>query len=184
VKRTNAEILCVDLSLFTLHPSLFVMGDVSEFSFVVRAFLKTYRWRRIDPIPWATPRKPLAEANVAIVTTAGLVMPGQEPFDNQVKGGDSSFRVIPAEANVANLIDTHRSETFDHSGIREDPNLAFPLNRLHEMEHDGRIGRVNKRHISFMGSITEPGRLIRDSAPAAAELLVADRVDVALLVPV
>jgi D-proline reductase (dithiol) PrdB len=160
------------------------MGDVSEFSFVVRTFLKTYRWRRIDPIPWAPLRKPVAEANVAIVTTAGLVMPDQEPFDDDVKGGDSSFRVIPADADVSSLIDAHRSETFDHSGIRADPNVAFPLDRLHEMRRDGRIGRVNNRHLSFMGSITAPGRLIRDSAPAAAELLVADGVDVALLVPV
>jgi D-proline reductase (dithiol) PrdB len=160
------------------------MGDLSEFSFVVRAFLKTYPWRRIDPIPWTPLRRPMAEANVAIVTTAGLVMPDQEPFDDDVKGGDSSYRVIPAEADVSSLIDTHRSETFDHSGIREDPNLAFPLDRLHEMARDGRVGRVNHRHLSFMGSITAPGRLIRDSAPAAAELLVADGVDVALLVPV
>jgi D-proline reductase (dithiol) PrdB len=159
------------------------MGDVSEFSFVVRAFLKVYPWRRIDPIPWSPLRKPMSEANVAIVTTAGLVMPDQEPFDNHVKGGDSSFRVIPAEADVSSLIDTHRSETFDHSGIRKDPNLAFPLDRLHELARDGRIGRVNKRHLSFMGSITAPGHLVRDSAPAA-ELLVADGVDVALLVPV
>ena len=105
------------------------MGDLSEFSFVVRAFLKAYRWRRIDPIPWTPLRKPLAAANVAIVTTAGLVMPDQEPFDDDVKGGDSSFRVIPAEADVSSLIDTHRSETFDHSGIRADPNLSFPLDR-------------------------------------------------------
>jgi D-proline reductase (dithiol) PrdB len=160
------------------------MGDVSEFALIVRAFLKAYRWRTIDPIPWAPLRKPIADATVAIVTTAGLVMPDQEPFDNHVKGGDSSFRVIPAEANVADLIDTHRSETFNHSGIREDPNLAFPLDRLHEMERDGRIGRINNRHLSFMGSISAPERLIRDSAPAAAELLVADGVDLALLVPV
>jgi hypothetical protein len=35
-----------------------------------------------------------------------------------------------------------------------------------------------------MGSITAPGRLIRDTAPEAAEWLVEDEVDVALLVPV
>jgi hypothetical protein len=35
-----------------------------------------------------------------------------------------------------------------------------------------------------MGSITAPSRLMRDSAPAAAQLLVDDSVDVALLVPV
>ncbi|MEA2162275.1 MAG: D-proline reductase (dithiol) PrdB [Thermoanaerobaculia bacterium] len=160
------------------------MGDTSEFSFAIRTFLKLYRWRRIDPIPWAPLRKPLADAKVALVTTAGLVMPGQQPFDDDVKGGDVSFRVIPGDANVASLIDTHRSEAFDHSGIRSDPNLAFPLDRLHELARDGRIGSVSERHLSFMGSITAPGRLVHETAPAAAQLLVEDGVDVALLVPV
>jgi hypothetical protein len=40
------------------------------------------------------------------------------------------------------------------------------------------------RHLSFMGSITAPGRLVAESAPEAAQLLVDDGVDVALLVPV
>jgi hypothetical protein len=35
-----------------------------------------------------------------------------------------------------------------------------------------------------MGSITAPGRLVRDSAPAAVTTLVDDAVDIALLVPV
>ena len=48
----------------------------------------------------------------------------------------------------------------------------------------GRIGSVNRRHLSFMGSITAPGRLIRQSAPDAARWLVEDAVDIALLVPV
>ena len=126
----------------------------------------------------------MSEAKVAIVTTAGLVMPGQQPFDDDVKGGDYSFRVIPHDADVASLIDTHRSETFDHSGIKSDPNLAFPLDRLHDLAREGRIGSVSERHLSFMGSITAPGRLVRDSAPAAAQLLVDNGVDVALLVPV
>ena len=160
------------------------MGDASEFTFAIRAFLVAYRWRRIDPVPWSPLRKPLAEASVALVTTAGLVMPGQAPFDNDVKGGDSTFRVIPGDAGVASLIDTHRSKTFDHSGLQSDPNLAFPLDRIGELVRDGRIGRVSERHLSFMGSITATGRLVRDSAPAAAQLLVYDGVDVALLVPV
>jgi D-proline reductase (dithiol) PrdB len=160
------------------------VGDLSEFSFAIRTFLKLYRWRRIDPIPWSPLRKPLAEAKVAIVTTAGLVMPGQKPFDDDIKGGDFSFRVIPSDANVASLIDTHRSDTFDHGGIRSDPNLAFPLDRLHELARGRRIGSVSERHLSFMGSITLTGHLVHDSAPAAAELLAEDGVNVALLVPV
>jgi D-proline reductase (dithiol) PrdB len=68
--------------------------------------------------------------------------------------------------------------------MRRDPNLAFPLDRLHELEARGRIGSVAPRHLSFSGSITAPGSLIRDTAPQAAGLLAEDAVDVALLVPV
>lgn len=160
------------------------MGDISEFSFPVRAFLKAYRWRRIDPVPWSPLRNPLSEANVALVTTAGLVLPDQPPFDEHVKGGDTSFREIPDDADVRALIDTHRSETFDHGGIAADANLAFPLDRLHELARDGVVGRANRRHLSFMGSITATARLVKERAPEAARLLVADGVDAVLLVPV
>lgn len=160
------------------------MGDINEFSLPIRLFLKGYRWRRIDPVPWSPLRKPLAESNVAIVTTAGLVLPGQPPFDEHVRGGDSSFRVIPDDADVRTLIDTHRSETYDHAGIAADANLAFPLERLHELARDGVVGRANRRHLSFMGSITATARLVNESAPEAARLLAEDGVDAALLVPV
>jgi D-proline reductase (dithiol) PrdB len=121
---------------------------------------------------------------VALVGSAGFVLPAQDPFDDSVRGGDTSFRVIPAETDVRTLVDTHRSETFDHAPMRADPNLAFPLDRLRELASDGVIGSVAPRHLSFMGSITAPGRLVRDSAPEAARLLVADGVEAALLVPV
>lgn len=160
------------------------MGDLGEFSLRHRLFLMTYRWCRIDPVPWTPLREPLGRCRVALVSTAGFVLPGQTPFEESKAGGDASFRVIPAETDVHQLIELQRSEAFDHSGIREDPNLAFPLDRLRELASRGRIGSVARRHLSFMGSITAPGRLVRDTAPEAAGLLVDDRVDAALLVPV
>jgi D-proline reductase (dithiol) PrdB len=160
------------------------MGDLSEFSLPIRTFLRTYRWRRVDPIPWSPLQKPLSQCHMAIVTTAGLVAPGQDPFDGSARGGDASFRAIDAAVDPMSLIDTHRSETFDHRGLRQDPNLAFPLDRMRELAEEGRIGALNRRNLSFMGSITAPGSLIRDSAPAAARLLAEDQVDAALLVPV
>jgi D-proline reductase (dithiol) PrdB len=142
-------------------------------------FLRTYPWRRIDPVPCAPMRKPLAQSRIALVTTAGLHLPDQPPFDNDERGGDTSYRVIPSDADVKTLREAHRSETFDHSGVLSDANLAFPLDRLREMGL-----QLAPRHLSFMGSITAPGRLTKESAPEAAQLLVDDGVDVALLVPV
>jgi D-proline reductase (dithiol) PrdB len=160
------------------------VADYAELSLMTRVFLAAYRWRRIDPIPWSPLRKPLAACRVGIVSTAGLVLPDQPHFDEGVSGGDYSFRVIPTDAELTTLVDTHRSDTYDHSGVHSDANLVLPIDRLRELVHDGRIGSVAERHLSFMGSITAPGRLMKETAPAAAKLFVDDQVDVALLVPV
>ena len=160
------------------------MAEFSELPLSLRLFLKTYRWRRIDPVPVARMTTDMARARVALVSTAGLVLPHQQPFDESIRGGDWSFREIPADADVASMIDSHRSGSFDHSGMQSDPNLAFPLDRLRELARDGAIGSVNRRHFSLMGSLTAPGRMIAHSAPQIVEALSADRVDAVLLVPI
>ena len=160
------------------------MGDLSEFSLPVRLFLKAFPWRRIDPVPWTLLRKPLSQCRLALVSSAGFVLPTQAPFDETIKGGDPSFREIPCDVDVATLIESHRSESFDHDGMKRDPNVAFPIDRLRELAAAGRIGSVNRRHLSFMGSLTATGRFVKEIAPQMAQSLVEDRVDVALLVPV
>ncbi len=160
------------------------MATFDELSVPVRMFLKGYRWRRIDPVPWAPLRKPLSASRLALISSAGWVLPGQEPFTRTLAGGDGSFREIPADTDLSTLIDAHKSQSFDHEGMHRDPNLAFPLDRARELVERGRISSLNHRHLSFMGSITAPGRLVRDHAPEAARLLAEDGVDVALLVPV
>ncbi len=160
------------------------MGQLSEFSLPLRMFLKTYSWRKIHPIPWKFLSKPLSQCKMAIVSSAGLVTPQQAPFDHSIRSGDPSFREIPNSVDMASLVDSHGSRSYDHDGVRQDPNLALPIDRLRELKSSGRIGSVNHRHLSFMGSITAPGKLVRDIAPKAARLLVEDGVDVVLLIPV
>lgn len=160
------------------------MGLISELSPKDRIFLAAYRWRRIEVVPWAPLDKPLSACRLALVSSAGLVLPGQEPFDKSVKGGDYSMRWIPSDAAVADLIDTHRSRSFDHTGVQRDANLAFPLDRARELVARQRVGSLAAEHLSLMGSIVAPRRLMRDTAPEAAARLRDDQVDIALLVPV
>lgn len=160
------------------------MGDIGEFSLAIRLFLKAYPWRRIDPVPWTPLRKPLAQCKVALLSSAGFVVPGQEPFDHDIKGGDVSYREIPGDVDSKQLIETHRSEVFDHTGLHADANLGFPFDRMRELVAQGRIGSLNERHFSFMGSITAPGRLIQKTAPEIAQALAADAVDAAIVIPV
>ncbi len=149
-----------------------------------RALIAAYRWRRVDPIPVTPLRKPIAACRVALVTTAGLTPPGVEPFDLDKRGGDPTFRIIPGATDVRSLSLHHRSDAFDRAAVTADPNVAFPLDALRTLAAGGEIGEVAPRHLSFMGSITAPGRLRREEAPSAAALLVADGVDIALLAPV
>ena len=159
------------------------VASLSDLSLKNRIFMATYRYRALDPVPFARPRKRLPEARVALVTTGGVHLPSQVPFDAAMKGGDASFREIPEGTPVEALRIAHKSDAFDQTGFQADRNLGFPLDRLREMDTRGEIGSLNGRAFSFMGSITAPGRLVKETAPAAAALLEADGVDVALLVP-
>ena len=160
------------------------MGDLKEFPFKYRLYLKAYRWRRIDPVPWTPLKKPLKDCRLVLVSSAGIVTADQESFDNSIRGGDPSMREISFDVNVATLLETHRSDAFDHTGIRLDPNLAFPADRLRELSAVGVIGSLNHRYLSIMGSVTAPGRLIKRTIPQVAPKLVDDQVDIALLIPV
>jgi D-proline reductase (dithiol) PrdB len=146
--------------------------------------LRAYPWRKIDPVPFVPLRKPVAESRLALISSAGFAAPGQPPFDDGIRGGDTSFRSISNDVDPASLISTHRSESFDHKGLERDANLAFPLDRLRELCASGRIGSLGAQHLSFMGSITAPARLTRHTAPEAVSKLVEDGVELALLVPV
>jgi D-proline reductase (dithiol) PrdB len=160
------------------------LGELKEFPLKYRIFLKTYQWRRIDPVPWTVLNKPLSESRLVLVSSAGIVTSEQEPFDNTIRGGDPSIREIPSDIDVSTLLETHRSDAFDHTGIRQDPNLAFPADRLRELAAAGTIGSLNPRFLSIMGSVTAPGRLIKKTIPRVVPKLIEDRVDAALLIPV
>ena len=49
--------------------------------------------------------------------------------------------------------------------------LAFPLDRFRELETEGKIRSLNRRHFSFMGSITKPKPLITQTAPEVGQML-------------
>ena len=127
---------------------------------------------------WATP-KPLAEAMVAIVTSAALHRSGDEGF----QPGDTEYRLLPSDAR--DLVLGHWSPNFDRSGIAIDLNVVFPIDRLDELAAQGVIGAVAPRHASFAGNQPDDVATIRiDSGPRAAAQLKADGVDIVLLTPV
>jgi D-proline reductase (dithiol) PrdB len=160
------------------------MAKISDLKLAYQVFMKAYPYRKVDWRPGARVKKPLSEARVAVVTTAAFFRPDQPPFDTSIRGGDCSYRMIPIDTDLSTLQIAHRSDAFDIRGITTDKNLALPLDRLKSMAEEGAIGSVAPRHFSFMGSIAAPGRLIANTAPEVAQMLLEDEVDAVLLTPV
>lgn len=160
------------------------MARLSDLKFKYRIYMQAYPYRHFDWRPGALLGKPLSESTIAVVTSAAFYGALQEPFDSAVRGGDYSYREIPEDVTLETLQIGHKSEAFDHVGIERDKNLALPLDRLRELQQEGVIGEVAKRHFSLMGSITAPARLVNITAPEIARKLAEDRVDGVLLTPV
>ncbi|MGI8650013.1 MAG: hypothetical protein ACR2KW_06490 [Rubrobacter sp.] len=132
--------------------------------------------------PFALPKRPLTESRVALVTTSGVHLKSQEPFDIDDPLGDCSYRGIPPDAGYDDLTWTH----YDHAPEREKPgdlDGLLPLWTLGRIAEDGLVGSVSVRHFSFMGAIHDAGPLIEETAPEVAGRLVTDEVDVALITP-
>ncbi|MCE2413346.1 hypothetical protein J4G07_05035 [Candidatus Poribacteria bacterium] len=156
------------------------MAPLRQLDPLSRFFMKLYRGKRYKESPHTPLRVPLNECSVALITTAGFLLEGQDPFGN----GDCSYREIPNSVQTQALINGHKSAAYDERGLETDPNLAFPLDRFRELEIEGKIGSLNHRHFSFMGSITKPHALITQTAPEVAQMLKTDGVNVAFLTPV
>jgi D-proline reductase (dithiol) PrdB len=129
-----------------------------------------------------SPRHPLevslGEARVALVSTAGAHLPEQLPFASGSEG-DPSYRELPAGAEELR---------FSHVGYdvrrpRRDAGVVFPLGLLRALAAERVIGGVASRAYSFMGYVPDPRVLLEETGPAVARELVADAVDLALLVP-
>ena len=138
---------------------------------------------RFSETPWTSFTGDPAESRLALITTGGVHLKNQPPFDMKDRQGDPSFREIPADAKPADLSITHNY--YDSRDAVLDVNTVFPLERVQLLEQFGEIGHVNHRHFSFMGHISNRhlDTLINETATDVAEKLKEDGVDIALLTP-
>jgi D-proline reductase (dithiol) PrdB len=141
----------------------------------------------VTEIPFTPLATPLAQARVALLSTAGISCPPDPPFDMDTERanpmwGDPSWRRIPASATAADVEVSHLH--IDTSYIRRDLNVALPLQRLAELVAAGEIGRSAPTHYSVMGYQLEQSEQLSTSAPAIAASMQAEGVSAAILAPV
>ena len=154
------------------------MTKLELLSGIERKVLETLACPTFEPQPWVD-GPPLNKRRVAIISTGGLHRQDDRPFT--FDPGDY-YRIIPGDVKAADLLMSHLSTNFDHSGFQQDWNVVFPIDRLQELAQEGVIGSVADFHYSFMGA-TDPMQMEQDARKLAA-ILKQDKVDALLLVPV
>jgi len=162
------------------------MNDVEGFAILereaVRRDVPEFDWHLFSrPSPRHRPAKPIAEWTIGLISTSGVRVPYQPPFDNVSDLGDPSFREIPADSDVRKLRFNHPG--YDVRNAHADPDCVFPLDLLRRFAEEGLIGGVAARAYSLMGYVTQTDVLLEETGPAIARALTADGVDLAFLVP-
>ena len=156
---------------------------LTRFPKLLERSVRKVRWTGDSTIPWTPVTKPLPASKVAIVTTAGVHLRAQKPFDMSDKMGDPTYRELPLLAKKDEYTITH--DYYDHKDADRDLNIVFPLDRLRELKAAGEIGSLADVNYGFMGHIDGPhiDTLIKKTAPEVARKLKMAGVDVALLTP-
>jgi len=165
--------------------------EVDSYRYVSRLTGRIIRsWTKDGPpadFPWTPLEKPLAECTVALISSAGIALHTDQPFDQEGERqnpwwGDPSYRRIPQDTTEKEVGIYHL-----HVNPRyalQDLNCMMPLQRLQELAEQGEIGRAAPTHYSMMGYILRPETLLQETAPAMIADLQSEDVDVVVLVPV
>jgi len=138
-------------------------------------------------IPWTPLSKPLEQASLAVVSTAGVALKTDQPFDQEGERrspwwGDPGFRMLPRDTRTPDVGIHHLH--IDTRFAEQDLNCLLPLERLAELEAAGEIGRLAPTHYSIMGYILRPRVLLETSTPAIIRRMQEEEVDAVLLIPV
>jgi D-proline reductase (dithiol) PrdB len=159
------------------HRSFVSYIDKSREYYAAQGYDKPYRWAAFDAVPFAGLTKPLAECNVAVVTTSFL------DHHDSAYGAPATDKVVYHHPVVA-VPDRMFTDdlSWDKAATNTDDTSTFlPIVQLDALVAAGKIGALNHR---FFGVPTEYSqRRTGQDAETIREWCAEDAVDVVLLVP-
>jgi D-proline reductase (dithiol) PrdB len=100
------------------------MPRLEHLTEVQRNTILTFPAQVNQTAPWTPLKRPLSEARVALVTTAGLHLRGDRPFITDHKVPDQSWRRLPSDTPTGEIVQSHTSIGFDRAGIDRDLNVT------------------------------------------------------------
>jgi D-proline reductase (dithiol) PrdB len=137
-------------------------------------------------IPWTPLQKPISKTTFALMTSAGISLKTDPPFDverekREPAWGDPTSRKIPATAGPADIDVNHLHINTDY--IKQDINVILPLKRFREFEEEGLIGRLAATSYSYYGFQLDPEELLAQTMPGVVSSMQAEGVEAVLLTP-
>ena len=131
-----------------------------------------------DP-PKLTPLcKPIAESTIGLFASCGAQL-AEDPLLGETE--DISFRLIPRDAPMSRLVVAHQTKV--RKWAVEDLNVAFPLERMRELEAEGAFRRLAHTAVSMVGSIQRYTELVEQTVPAIKQIYDSQGVDLVFLFP-
>ena len=127
-------------------------------------------------VPYTPVASKLKELTVALVSSTGVYVEGQEPYSDN---GDETFRVIAGDVDSKLLRFKHGH--YDTAEAERDPNCVFPLDRLRDLAEQGFIQKVSNKHIGFKGFSTDLKAQYERLAPAIAHEIERSHADAVVL---
>jgi hypothetical protein len=150
----------------------------------VRTFIPEEEFK--GSIPWTPMSKPLSQTTIALITSGGISLKKDPPFDMEREKrepiwGDRSFRIIPRgttekEIEVNHL---HINTTY----IKQDINVILPLARMAEFEQEKIIGRLAPAAYSFYGFQWQNTEFLSEAIEPISRKMKLEGVEAVLLTP-
>src|ERR1700693_5470680 len=132
-----------------------------------------------DP-PRLTPlRKSIAESTIGLFASCGAQLL-EDPMLAETE--DISFRLIPRNTPMSRLVVAHQTKV--RKWAVEDLNVAFPLERMRELEAEGAFKRLAHTAVSMVGSIQRFTDLVEQTVPALKQIYDSQGVHLFFLFPV
>ncbi len=137
-------------------------------------------------IPWTPLQKPIKETRFTLMTSAGINMKSDPPFDmerekQEPTWGDPSQRQISSSATETDIDANHLHINTDY--IKQDINVVLPTVRFKEFEAEGIIGSMAPTCYSYYGFQLDTKALIKETMPKVASKMKEEGVEAVLLTP-
>jgi D-proline reductase (dithiol) PrdB len=137
-------------------------------------------------IPWTPLFKPASKTVFALVTSAGISLKIDPPFDmerekKEPTWGDRSYRMIPRGTTEKDVDVNHLHINTNY--IKQDINVILPLARMAEFEQEKIIGRLAPTSYSFYGFQWQNIDFLKEAIEPISKKMRLEGVEAVLMTP-